>query len=427
MKPSKSEGAGIYYHLSYWGRPHDYMWLCTTQPGLVYNEMKQAYDHNARRLWIVNVHDLKPAAYDLELFLDMAWDIDCVTPSTLNKHLEQWLCREFGEQAGQKLLPAMQEYYRLCALRKPEFMGWTQVELDRYLTDFRTIKETVLEAEAYITPDRKDAYYSHIKYQVLAAEAMARKMLEAQRARSYAMGQCDETLWGREEGMLRACAESQQAYQEIRQLTDYYNNRMADGKWKHSMCYNPRDLYVFFPPILPVQLTDAEVDSISKVADVMHSSNSATEEGAWYLAKNACDYDRATEGAYTVQMLGHSMKAVVLPKGGSLTYEFDCPQEGEAVLRTAVIPTQPNDKGDIRFSVSLDGEDPIVISFREKGRTETWKKNVLRGQAVKNTKHNLTKGRHTLTITALDNHVVVDQWMLDFDSDRKFYVFPTDI
>lgn len=82
----RSGGGGVYYHLSYWGRPHDYMWLCTTQPGLIYNEMKQAYDHNARRIWIVNVHDLKPSAYNLELFLDMAWNINSVGPSTLNAH-----------------------------------------------------------------------------------------------------------------------------------------------------------------------------------------------------------------------------------------------------------------------------------------------------------------------------------------------------
>lgn len=82
----RSGGAGVYYHLSYWGRPHDYMWLSTTQPGLIYNEMREAYNHNARRLWIVNVHDLKPASYDLEFFLDMAWDINSITPSTINKH-----------------------------------------------------------------------------------------------------------------------------------------------------------------------------------------------------------------------------------------------------------------------------------------------------------------------------------------------------
>ena len=279
MQQKRSGGSGVYYHLSYWGRPHDYMWLCTTQPGLIYNEMKQAYDHNAREVWIVNVHDLKPAAYDLELFLDMAWDINSVTGTTLNNHLEAWLCREFGSQAGKKLLPAMLEYYRLCGIRKPEHMGWTQVELsnrkvhprgrsqvintefsltefggelDRYLESYEKVKTTVTEAEKLVTPDRKDAFYSHIKYQVFGASAMATKMLEAQRARSYSMGQCDEALWKRKDAMLTACAKSQNAYQEIRRLTDYYNNKMAGGKWKHSMCHDPRDLYVFYPTILPV-------------------------------------------------------------------------------------------------------------------------------------------------------------------------------
>ena len=36
----RSGGAGVYYHLSYWGRQHDYHWLTTTQPGLIYNEMR---------------------------------------------------------------------------------------------------------------------------------------------------------------------------------------------------------------------------------------------------------------------------------------------------------------------------------------------------------------------------------------------------
>jgi len=448
MQQKRSGGSGVYYHLSYWGRPHDYMWLCTTQPGLIYNEMKQAYDHNAREVWIVNVHDLKPAAYDLELFLDMAWDINSVTGTTLNNHLEAWLCREFGSQAGKKLLPAMLEYYRLCGIRKPEHMGWTQVELsnrkvhprgrsqvintefsltefggelDRYLESYEKIKTTVTEAEKLVTPDRKDAFYSHIKYQVFGASAMATKMLEAQRARSYSMGQCDEALWKRKDAMLTACAKSQNAYQEIRRLTDYYNNKMADGKWKHSMCHDPRDLYVFYPPILPVGLTDEEVKSYLPTSAVAKEHPIKADK---CIAMNACRYTHATKGAETIQALGHSMNAVSLPQGSSLTFEFDCPWEGEAVLSTAVIPTQPNDKGDIRFSVSIDGEKPQICSFREKGRTETWKQNVMRGQARKETKHTLKKGKHTLTITALDKHVVIDQWMLDFKKDRKFYLFP---
>jgi len=249
----RSGGAGVYYHLSYWGRPHDYMWLCTTQPGLVYSEMKQAYDCNARRLWIVNVHDLKPAAYDLELFLDMAWDINSVSPSTLVQHQKNWLCREFGTEAGEKLLPAMLEFYRLCGIRKPEFMGWNQVELDkkkyikgwspikntdfsltefggeldRYLESYESIKRILSEVEPIIPQERKDAFFAQIKYPVFGAAAMSTKMLEAQRARCIFPGSCDTNLWTRESQLMNACAKSIKAYQEIRDLTDYYNHKLT--------------------------------------------------------------------------------------------------------------------------------------------------------------------------------------------------------
>ena len=443
----RSGGAGVYYHLSYWGRPHDYMWLCTTQPGLVYSEMKQAYDCNARRLWIVNVHDLKPAAYDLELFLDMAWDINSVSPSTLVQHQKNWLCREFGTEAGEKLLPAMLEFYRLCGIRKPEFMGWNQVELDkkkyikgwspikntdfsltefggeldRYLESYESIKRILSEVEPIIPQERKDAFFAQIKYPVFGAAAMSTKMLEAQRARCIFPGSCDTNLWTRESQLMNACAKSIKAYQEIRDLTD--NHKLAGGKWKYSMCYNPRDLYVFYPPTLPIWLTDQEIEQYTFPESTKSLPLKEVSKDKCIVA-NACNYTKATDGVIVIQSLGHSMNAVSLPKGKTITFDFESAWEGEAILRTAVIPTQPNDKGDIRFSVSIDGETPQICSFKEGFRTESWKQNVLRGQAVRNTKHRLTKGMHTLSITALDNHVLIDQWMIDFKPERQFYVFP---
>lgn len=445
----RSGGAGVYYHLNYWGRPHDYMWLCTTQPGLVYSEMKQAYDCNARRLWIVNVHDLKPAAYDLELFLDMAWDINSVSPSTLVQHQKNWLCREFGTEAGEKLLPAMLEFYRLCGIRKPEFMGWNQVELDkkkyikgwspikntdfsltefggeldRYLESYESIKRILSEVEPIIPQERKDAFFAQIKYPVFGAAAMSTKMLEAQRARCIFPGSCDTNLWTRESQLMNACAKSIKAYQEIRDLTDYYNHKLAGGKWKYSMCYNPRDLYVFYPPTLPIWLTDQEIEKYTFPESTKSLPLKEVSKDKCIVA-NACNYTKATDGVIVIQSLGHSMNAVSLPKGKTITFNFESAWEGEAILRTAVIPTQPNDKGDIRFNVSIDGETPQICSFKEGFRTESWKQNVLRGQAVRNTKHRLTKGMHTLSITALDNHVLIDQWMIDFKPERQFYVFP---
>lgn len=449
LQQQRSGGAGVYYHLSYWGRPHDYMWLCTTQPGLVYNEMRQAYDSGARKLWIVNVHDMKPAAYDLELFLDMAWNIDCVAPTSMEKHLCDWLCRDFGQNAGKILLPAMKEFYRLCGIRKPEFMGWNQVELDkkkywhgwspvtdtefsqtefgnelqRYLDDYESVKSIVDQAEKMVPRERLDAFFAQIKYPVYSAAAMSRKMLEAQKARNIAPGTCDSNLHTRNLSVMTACAKSVKAYKDIQALTDYYNNEMADGKWKNSMCMNPRDLFVFYPPTLPVWPTDKETDSLSKLPDNKALPIERIKDST-FVACNACDYAVATPGTENIQMLGHSMNSVALPKGGSVTYRFTTLKEGEAVLRMALIPTQPNDKGDLRFAVSIDGGEEKVFSLKEKFRSETWKENVLRGQAIKDMVHTFSKGAHTLSITALDNHIVLDQWMVDFHMNRKFYVIP---
>ena len=414
----RTGGAGIYYHLSYWGRPHDYLWLTTTQPGLIYSEMRTAYDHNARKLWIVNVHDPKVAGYDLELFLDMAWDINCVNEASIENHYLRWLCRQFGEEAGKQLFPAMKEFYRLCALRRPEFMGWTQVELDKkkynrglspiqdteftideigeYLQRYASVSSAVKKVEGIIPARLKDAYFAAIEYPVLAADANARKLLLAQKARQT--GDAD------------AAKQSAGAYEEIKTLTERYNNELAGGKWKNLMSMNPRNLPVFGMP-------DTAYRNDSSYISIAPNEHE-------YISRNANEYSSASEGCKAIQMLGHSMNAVSIPKGGSLEYIFDTSSSGDAVMKIALIPTQPNDNGDIRFLASIDGGEERVFSLKEPFRSERWKLNVLRGQAVREIELNgFVPGRHTLRIKAIDNHIIVDQWNVDFDKSRKRYLF----
>lgn len=444
----RTGGGGVYYHLSYWGRPHDYLWLCTTQPGLVYNEMRAAYDHNVRKLWIVNVHDPKVAGYDLELFLDMAWDIDCVSAETVGEHYKAWLCRQFGKDTGERLYPAMAEFYRLCGERKPEFMGWSQVELnknlylrglspvtntefsetefggelDRYLERFSEIRKVVSEAAASVRPELKDAYFAAIEYPVFCADAQARKMLEAQRARKIASGSTREDMFSGQEKLYLATAKSQSAYQEIRQLSEYYNEKMSGGKWRRSMNMRPRDLPSTAAPVLPTLLSEKEINE-RMGKDKAQTLHPVDTDGV--IAGNASDFKRASGGVKKTSMLGHSMNAVAVPKNGSLEYEFSTEKDGYAAVRVALIPTQPNDNGDLRFSVSIDGGEPTVFSLKEPFRSEQWKKNVLRGQTLRELEvEELKAGVHTLTIKALDDHIIVDQWMVDNKKGRAFYLFP---
>ena len=424
-------GGGVYYHLSYWGRPHDYLWLTTTQPGLIYTEMRAAYDHNCRRLWIANVHDPKVAAYQLELFLDMAWDINSIAPGegglvnssiTLHQHYENWLVSQFGGVVGKAIFPAMREFIRLNAIRRPEFMGWTQVELDkkRYpggksvptttefsLTEaykrmeaFARIEATVDVYRPLVMVARQDAYFAHVLYPVHAAAAMTRKMLSNEE-------------------------DSRRAYQQIQQLTEHYNT-MNGGKWHGLMSAAPRDLPVFGETRTQLPQHPSIGRYIARNAYSPTSNLSPVGSG---IAGSPPYGGGAGGGA--IQMLGHSMNAVAIPKGCELTYEFETPLpsgegsgEGLAVLYTAMIPTQPSDRGDLRYSVQLDDQQPVIISLKEPYRSERWKLNVLRGQALAKTAVNLTKGKHTLRVKALDDHIIFDQWMIDFAKDRQFYVIP---
>ncbi|MDE6510645.1 MAG: hypothetical protein K2L00_00920, partial [Muribaculaceae bacterium] len=82
---------------------------------------------------------------------------------------------------------------------------------------------------------------------------------------------------------------------------------------------------------------------------------------------------------------------------------------------------------DVRFSVSIDGTPPSEFSLKEPFRSEQWKQNVLRGQAIRNVPVSLKPGKHTLEVKALDDNIVIDQWMWDPDPDRRFYLFPVSV
>ncbi len=439
-------GGGVYYHLSYWGRPHDYLWLTTMQPGLIYNEMRNAYNHNVRKLWIANVHDPKMAAYDLELFLDLAWNIDIVEPENLGQHLNNWLTTNFGAGVSQKIYPAMRKFYNLTGKRRPEFMGWNQVKLDkklyhrglspvadtelsftefggeadRYIREFLEIAKIVEDAGQSIDPSMRDAYFAAIIYPVLSASNNAVKMLEAQRARSFTSGGVNNDIDNSK--LYLATARSQEAYRNIRALTETYNEKMSGGKWRKSMDMSPRDLPASYAPMLPVILTEDEISEYL-VKDTFHEDCNLDADGA--IAFNADDFSDISGDYHVIDLLGHSNRAVELEKSGSVTYSFAIDDDlEESLLTVAMIPTHANDK--VRYNVSIDGREPIEFNLKEPFRSERWKINVLRGQARRSIKlPHLEKGNHKITITAVDSHIVVDQICIDPKINRKYYLIPT--
>ena len=394
VERTRKGGNGVYYHVSYWGRPHDYLWLGTFSPALLYQQMKEAYDCGIQKIWILNVGDIKPIEYQTELFLDMAWNIDQVIEEGVSGHLCNFLKREFGEAIGEDLLPVMMEHYRLSYIRKPEFMGntreeeyhtnayrivkdmpWSRSYINKRLEDYQVISDKVEKLASRIQQDRQDAYFQLIKYPVQATAEMNKKMLYAQFARHGEMN------WNK----------SDVAYDSIASLTRIYNIGIRNnGKWHRMMDHQPRRLPVFEP-----------VDRSSVETPMLEDSPGLYKwNGAEYSAGDAV----SCEG------LGYEEKAVMLEKNKELSFDFgECP--GDSVeVEIRLLPNHPIHGGQLRFSVSIDKKNAQTVSYDTQGRSEEWKENVLRNQAIRRVVLPVKKRKnHNLTIKALDEGVVIDQ------------------
>lgn len=391
---ARKGGNGIYYHVSYWGRPHDYLWLGTFSPYLLHQQMKLAYDRGIQKMWVLNVGDIKPAEYQIELFLDMAWNIDEVNEIGVTAHLKSWLGREFGSNCAEELLPAMEAHYQLSYIRKPEFMGntreeerdpkykvikdlpWSEQTISERLRSYTVLSDVVERMESNIPADRQDAYFQLVKYPVQAAAQMNRKILTAQLARH------SKADW----------KQSDAAFDSIASLTQQYNS-LQNGKWNRMMDFQPRKLPVF-----------KRVEHTTATEPMMTDRKMLCKWNAM-----ECTYGKPVP----CEGLGYERKAAGIRKGSSLTFAFDDYGKDSVEVEIRLLPSHPLDEKQLRFAISVDEAVPQTVSYETKGRSEEWKENVLRNQAIRKVTLPINKqASHKLVITALDEGVVLDQVML---------------
>lgn len=240
--------SGVYYHVSYLGVPHSYLWFSTTPPSLMYEELRKAYDTTADRLWLVNCGDLKGSEMQVSLFLDMAWNIGRFTADNVVTYPARWLAGIFGEAYYDRLEAMTREHLRLAFPRKPEYMGWGY-HWNRFdhnceqLTDtdfsFTNYDEAQRRLEAYrqlgaraeallheIGDEARPAFYQLVYYPLRGAELMNRMTLGGQRNRWYARQGRAATNAVRDE--------VQRCYDSLQVITRGYNSLLG-GKWNHMM------------------------------------------------------------------------------------------------------------------------------------------------------------------------------------------------
>ncbi len=240
----RSGGSGVYYHFQWLnGASTAYTWLCTTPLGLVWEEMKKAYDHHARKLWVVNVGDIKPAEINLEYFMQMAWDITRWNNSNTREFLLQWATRDFGEQFAAPIADIMEKHYQLGFARRPEHMvmqgpnktiKWDWFSLVNYNDEaqqrvdaYDGLIRQVDELYARLPLELKDAFFQMVLYNVKCAALHNKKVIYAQKSGAYGAE--------RRASAVDYARKARAAAAEINEIIKQYNTGLVTvgGKWNH--------------------------------------------------------------------------------------------------------------------------------------------------------------------------------------------------
>lgn len=411
----RSGGGGIYHHISYLGGPRSYLWLNSTPPALLFKEFQRAWETNARRIWILNVGDIKPGEIAMEFALQMAWDITKWNEDNVQDYLAEVAARDFGREHADEIAAILREYYRLNFPRKPEYLDFTRSwngrapiadptfslihggdECQARIDAFEALRAKAGQLARKLPAHKQDAYFQLVLYPVAGAAEMNKKMLYAYKSRAYArQGRISSN---------RYATLAAQAYQEIERLTAVYNDQIAGGKWKHMMSSRPMSENVFsMPPVLTckpsggkgfavaiegqarrlkptrgtVTLTDPKRQSMEIVLTAADAAMSGGLERR--------DFD----GTGAVGLPNGSGNRLSGPSDAKAVFAFDVEQDGNYTIHLTVNHPSPDD--DSWYIQIDDGPWDTWNNFQSRWQEHAWKLVYL------------PAGRHTLTLAARED------------------------
>lgn len=239
----RSGGSGVYYHISYWGTPADYLWISTTQPALIATEMKKAVDFGGNRIWIFNVGDIKPAEMLTNFCLDLAWDYNAWGPNNVRKYIYEWISYQFEETYAEEITSIYMKYFQLAQAAKPEhinLVNFSEKEIDERLAAYEEIAVKAENIYNSMPSDLSDAFFETVYYPIKGASLMNQKFLYA--TKSFSADR-------RKDSKVHEYAQkSSDAHNAIIEITNYYNTGIKDGKWNKIMSCDIRDQSVYDMP-----------------------------------------------------------------------------------------------------------------------------------------------------------------------------------
>ena len=379
-------GWGLYYHVDYVGAPRNSKMLNVTPVQNPWEQLTLAYENGIDRLWILNVGDLKPMEYPISQFMDMAWNPRKYDVNNITRHTRDWCAQQFGEsQADEaaRILNLICKYNGRCT---PEMLDKNTYSLENgewqeVVNQYLQLEADALRQYNSLPASYHDAYRQIILFPIeLMSNLHQMYFAQAQNHALYKQGNPKANVWA---------DECERLFKRDSLICDYYNHKMAGGKW-NGMMTQKHIGYTSWNDAFEKDTCPELFRVTSKDGVIISENNGVVEiEAPYYSSKTDAAEAKWTE----IPFMGKSVSAMTLMpytksvKGASITYKFKMQvsktsvgktsddkafngnvSNGKQKVRIHVITKSTLDylnKGGLTYGVSLDDASPVEVNFNK--------------------------------------------------------------
>ncbi len=354
---NRKGGWGLYYHVDYVGAPRNSKWINVTPTQNMWEQLSLAAENGIDRLWILNVGDLKPMEYPIQLFIDMAWNPTAFTADNLLDHTRQFCAAAFGQDQAQeaaRILNLQGKYAGRCTAEMLDASTYSlsDGEWEKVVNDYAALERDALRQYATLPENCRDAYQELILFPVQAmANLYDMYYAQAMNHQLYHQGNPEANTWA------ERC---RQDFRRDSLLCAAYNHDIAGGKWNGMMIQKHIGYTTWndnFPHDMLPKLYAVEPRSNGWIIDAAHGK--VVLEAERYYRKLDAEKARWIH----IPFMGPSLGAMTLRpttapvKGAQLEYRFRGLSATDSV--TVCITTKSTldflNQGGLRYQVSLDG------------------------------------------------------------------------
>jgi len=423
-------GWGLYYHVDYVGAPRNSKWINVTPIQNMWEQLQLAYNGGIQKLWILNVGDLKPMEYPIQLFMDMAWNPGKYPVNTLLDHTRDFCAESFGEEHADEaasILNLVCKYNGRITSEMLDARTYTCEEFERVVNEYKELETRALRLFIELKSEYRDAYRQLILFPVQAMgniyEMYYAQAMNMQLAKN---NDPEANQWA------ERC---RQAFKRDSLLCNYYNKVMAGGKWdgmmiqKHISYRTWNDNY--------------RADVCPRLIKVPEPANGPVFSSAnGYIsieAEHTYSREDASKATWTVipfmgrTLSGISLMPYTVPTDrAKLTYRFKLPDVQMVKVHVITKSTLDFlDKGGLIYDVAIDGRQSVPVNFNKNLNEKpeniysvyypTVAKRVV--EQVVELPIDVAQEVHTLTIHPQDPGIVFEKIVIDFGGYQPQYLF----